>query len=857
MMITKKVIKKSKYSRLGCSNCKQRRLKCGEELDSCFNCLDKNLKCPYLSLTDEQKQKIIENNVNNPKWVKNSGTASSVNNLAVVLPMTESVIQAGNKNGSSDVQNGQNLYFNDFENMSATFKVDGKLRLLDDRAKTTKYTFGVIDFNKDQSLITNLTDFNSNSHPAVHDFKKNYNPLPNHLYLPTKFTLYSHKRNWCTRFTPTPTFDISGEQDNVLAHMRGSFAFWLQDICFEATHTKLMYYTMISRAITLLLSDFENFWDPTTLKTLTNLNVRYRGLGFQFAADTIDKLNQYSNFDEKNINEYEKNIIMKFLMLFKLIVDYSLVNLGLSLQYIDINDDNNNNGNNKGNSTTSGITNSSKNKINLHTEFSTKFGNPVYPSSSLTDPSSTVTNSSTNASSLMMPKRHYNDKEYKQLLAFANGLIFTSLEKQKFTAAYSHINNGIDNLPISYTESLVNVFSYYFINNTKLLFLPSYNLSPLFEFYEETLKFKDFLMSNNERFQINKKILQGLNTLLDFIKYQIIENFKLLNSYNEKFVTTYNITLVYEILKTFFDSLPIQFIIFNDTYKCFTEIEQLIFIHWYTTCALLDSIFPETQYFFLVCFQGGSNSCGFTSATIGDILNNFKQKILISNNNNDYHSRYINKYLLKKLIYLVRIESFLTFRYFSFNKQLEFDDLIPKTDHLNNNIADSTISLTIDTGYTFDRFKSRKPKFIREVQVKSFMNEVIKKENYFTDIRKTNPNTKFENLHNIKFAPLNENANVSSNYGKQEIINVRNNFNLNNTPIYLLITHPSNGLLMDLDYRPRDSKVGECSNSELITMDDISLYFRYYYWELKARDMMMRQYSEDKDLIMKWSATSR
>ncbi|KAH3679628.1 hypothetical protein WICMUC_000860 [Wickerhamomyces mucosus] len=49
----KKVLhrKKHKNSRLGCSQCKQRRIKCDETLPSCLRCQSKNIRCGYLDLS--------------------------------------------------------------------------------------------------------------------------------------------------------------------------------------------------------------------------------------------------------------------------------------------------------------------------------------------------------------------------------------------------------------------------------------------------------------------------------------------------------------------------------------------------------------------------------------------------------------------------------------------------------------------------------------------------------------------------------------------------------------------------------------------------------------------------------------
>ncbi|KAK6464417.1 hypothetical protein DFJ63DRAFT_311722 [Scheffersomyces coipomensis] len=46
--------KKHKNSKLGCSNCKKRRVKCTEDLPQCLNCVKHKVKCGYLDYSEEQ-----------------------------------------------------------------------------------------------------------------------------------------------------------------------------------------------------------------------------------------------------------------------------------------------------------------------------------------------------------------------------------------------------------------------------------------------------------------------------------------------------------------------------------------------------------------------------------------------------------------------------------------------------------------------------------------------------------------------------------------------------------------------------------------------------------------------------------
>lgn len=59
---TKKIAhrRKHKNSRLGCPQCRQRRIKCDEALPSCRRCMGRKVHCGYLDYTQEQKDQIIE-----------------------------------------------------------------------------------------------------------------------------------------------------------------------------------------------------------------------------------------------------------------------------------------------------------------------------------------------------------------------------------------------------------------------------------------------------------------------------------------------------------------------------------------------------------------------------------------------------------------------------------------------------------------------------------------------------------------------------------------------------------------------------------------------------------------------------
>ncbi|KAI3405968.2 hypothetical protein KGF56_001187 [Candida oxycetoniae] len=52
--------RKHKNSKMGCPNCKKRRVKCSEDLPACFNCVKHKVKCGYLDYTKEQLKELRE-----------------------------------------------------------------------------------------------------------------------------------------------------------------------------------------------------------------------------------------------------------------------------------------------------------------------------------------------------------------------------------------------------------------------------------------------------------------------------------------------------------------------------------------------------------------------------------------------------------------------------------------------------------------------------------------------------------------------------------------------------------------------------------------------------------------------------
>lgn len=79
----RKTRKTHKNSRDGCPNCKSKRIKCSEELPSCFNCIKKNYRCGYLDFPKEKLDAIRKKNAKKEQQSQQhnppQSTSSSVN----------------------------------------------------------------------------------------------------------------------------------------------------------------------------------------------------------------------------------------------------------------------------------------------------------------------------------------------------------------------------------------------------------------------------------------------------------------------------------------------------------------------------------------------------------------------------------------------------------------------------------------------------------------------------------------------------------------------------------------------------------------------------------------------------------
>ncbi|KAG5420717.1 hypothetical protein I9W82_002598 [Candida metapsilosis] len=68
--------RKHKNSKLGCPNCKQRRVKCSEDLPSCLNCIKHKVECGYLKYTKEELEELKQAKLDRLQSLNYSDTKS-------------------------------------------------------------------------------------------------------------------------------------------------------------------------------------------------------------------------------------------------------------------------------------------------------------------------------------------------------------------------------------------------------------------------------------------------------------------------------------------------------------------------------------------------------------------------------------------------------------------------------------------------------------------------------------------------------------------------------------------------------------------------------------------------------------
>ncbi|GMM34170.1 hypothetical protein DASC09_014950 [Saccharomycopsis crataegensis] len=163
--------KRHRNSHLGCATCKQRRIKCDENLPSCNNCIRAKLKCAYLSLDEVSRQALrkaqMAQRVNQQTTVPdvNNNNNNNNNNNGEPMNFVSSTKSSMVVEQSSDVkiESLQNIlpkeqketetgnYLDNADYSSGPLRASNQKRLASDR------NLGILtDYSQDQNVINNI-----------------------------------------------------------------------------------------------------------------------------------------------------------------------------------------------------------------------------------------------------------------------------------------------------------------------------------------------------------------------------------------------------------------------------------------------------------------------------------------------------------------------------------------------------------------------------------------------------------------------------------------------------------------------------------------------------------------------------
>ncbi|RCK63071.1 hypothetical protein Cantr_10132 [Candida viswanathii] len=253
--------RKHKNSKLGCATCKERRVKCSEDLPSCTNCIKHKVKCPYLEYTEEQlnelrqaqflqqqpsdsedetpQAQLLQNKVTKPKAKRNK------------LSTSQNRPHSGSASSSSSSSSNM---VNDSKQHSITQNFDN---LLTQRSEhNLSIVYPVYSYNQKEVSTTPFSQDsnrnNSNESPTL------LRAFVGALNIPTTFKYkikkridYSAKLNRTLKVIgPSIHKGTSG-----LPEIRDLYSCWLNSFIFKAFTSELMFYCLLNLTTNFLISN--------------------------------------------------------------------------------------------------------------------------------------------------------------------------------------------------------------------------------------------------------------------------------------------------------------------------------------------------------------------------------------------------------------------------------------------------------------------------------------------------------------------------------------------------------------------------------------------------------------------------
>lgn len=301
-----------------------------------------------------------------------------------------------------------------------------------------------------------------------------------------------------------------------------------------------------------------------------------------------------------------------------------------------------------------------------------------------------------------------NEKDYKSLLAFLSGAISTSLLKQlvqRFNQALAEerTKNSWTYQQYRFSGLFFPFLHSFLLKNETLLYVPSYNFNILKEYHDDLLEFKKTMAQHG---LLENALSIEILELDTFLNDYIFENRELYESYDNTYFADFRPPTMYPIISHFLSIFSAKSTHIQDTYKSLGVTERIICLYWMTAASILDNIFPETIFLFNYKFSGAVRFCGFDINFINSILDDLKLQY------QEYNPKLCDC-LYRKTIYLTRVQSFFSYRWRIYDRNIQALQKYPDTP-------------------LFEKFRylSRKLKFVDEVQMTSLKYDVVKFNNY-------------------------------------------------------------------------------------------------------------------------------
>ncbi|KAK6465535.1 hypothetical protein DFJ63DRAFT_24230 [Scheffersomyces coipomensis] len=341
------------------------------------------------------------------------------------------------------------------------------------------------------------------------------------------------------------------------------------------------------------------------------------------------------------------------------------------------------------------------------------------------------------------------------LLGYSSFFLIFSIIMLKFSAeSYLNSSRGIFAVFEIYSKSIVEnklVPSplYQFLSrnmqyNISSINIPSYdpqflvelesNLNQLHFIYNHDLRFKDDC--NNLALE---KIRFQYNNLVEFFKVKLMPI--IFKTRNEKYVTTYSPTTIYEILNAWFSIFPTESISYNpqvsqsaysqDDSKFVNDLTTTLYMYYQGVSASLSAVFPACKYLYGMNYMLPSSTSFYHD-----------RKVMETSKSNPYLQQYFNfpvdGLLQRHNYYTMRVFSFFNRRNIFYQNHLVWSSN-PYNEYLRAN-----------------RFKSRILVDSYEVPIKSFNTTLIRPEHYPTKVDHNNNSNNSNNFnHNNRAISFN------------------------------------------------------------------------------------------------------